>query len=167
MTKDTKLALSLAIGYAIVGFNTLGFKYHHPNTPLPADNERQRREARALNAGFSGIFWPLYWPARWSLLFWEPRPGPITNTVYVTNYVERPHDFPYRVPPIYEYEFKTNYTWQEYKYQPGDPTIHGITNLMTTSRIMYTIHLTNVTPADVLNWESNKAVSRSIIQLQP
>lgn len=81
MNKENKLILSLAIGYAIVGFNTFGYRYHRDYDPEPL--------RRTGDAAFCGIGWPIYWPARWSLLFWEPRPAAATNTVYVTNYIER------------------------------------------------------------------------------
>ena len=75
MDKDLKIVFACVATYAVIGFNTFGFKYHRD---VVATDEYSRR----ADATFAGLLWPGYWPARWSLQFWELPPA-VTNVVYV------------------------------------------------------------------------------------
>lgn len=124
MNKNTKIAIACAAAYAIVGFNTLGFKYHNPNVPLPDDTEWQRREARVFNSGFAAVFWPIYWPTRWSMQFWEPKSAPATNIIYINNYDNRTFNVPSTNQPYIHNYIDRLYTvptnaWHEFNYPPG------------------------------------------------
>lgn len=70
MSKTDRRWLLLLALYALIGCWTYGYDFARR-----ASEKKEPREVLVVDSFFSAVFWPLYWPARCSLDFWELRIG--------------------------------------------------------------------------------------------